>query len=223
MIRINLLPQAKKTKAVRAAPAAPGSTQAWAVVYFAAAVVWVAALVGVYMYYDGILTEQRSANAALSTRIEQLRARSAQLEEVQAQIAESQELEDLVAELNRGRHGPTRLMLELSGILSEGGGPTIDPQALEELRRDDPLAGFNRSWDPRRLWLTSFSEEGVEGARNCSITGLGKTNEDVAEFLRRLNLSEIFTHITLEKTESRDDPETGLTFIGFDLICQVEY
>jgi type IV pilus assembly protein PilN len=111
--------------------------------------------------------------------------------------------------------------MELSQILSPppGGGPTIDPEALEEMRRDNPLAGFNRSWDPRRLWLKSFEE--TDG--NCKITGLGRTNEDVAEMLRRLALSELFTGVTLTKTQSTTVAGLGLSLISFELTCQVSY
>lgn len=216
MIRINLLPQAKK--AARA-PSTPGSVQAWAIVYFVAALLWIIGLVGVYVYYDGVLSEQQSTNQALSMRIDQLRTKSAQLEDIRAEIAKSRELEDLVGELNRARMGPTRVMMELSQILSVEGGPTVDPQELEQLRRVNPLAGFNRSWDPRRLWLVSFEED----SRECRIQGVGKTNEDVAEFLRRLALSEVFERVTLTKTESAVDSETDLTFISFDLTCRVRY
>jgi type IV pilus assembly protein PilN len=220
MIRINLLPQAKKATRA-AAPVTPGNTQAWAIGYAVAAFVWVAALLGIYLLYDAELEEEQATNAALQTQIDQLRSKSAQLEEVQARLAESRRLEEVVNELHRERTGPTRVLMELSQILSPppGGGPTIDPEALEELRRDNPLAGFNRSWDPRRLWINTFTE--TDG--NCEINGLGRTNEDVAEFLRRLALSDLFTNVTLTKTQSRRVQDLGLTLISFELTCQVSY
>jgi len=221
MIRINLLPQAKKV-ARAAAPSTPANVQAWAIGYAVAALVWIAALVGIYMIYDGELEEEQAQNAALNTQIEQLRSKSSQLDEVRARLEASQRLENVVGELERARTGPTRVLMELSQILSPppGGGPTIDPEALEEMRRDNPLAGFNRSWDPRRLWLGAFTE--TDG--NCEMTGLGRTNEDVAEFLRRLALSELFTGVTLRKTESTQVRDLGgLTLISFQLTCQVSY
>ncbi len=221
MIRINLLPQAKKATTRAVAPAAPGNTQAWAIGYGVAALVWVAACLGVYLLYDSQLEEEKATNAALQTQIDQLRSKSAQLEEVRARLAASQQLEEVVGQLHRERTGPTRVLMELSQILSPapGGGPTIDAEALEELRRDNPLAGFNRSWDPRRLWISSFTE--TNG--NCEIRGLGRTNEDVAEFLRRLALSELFTDVTLTKTQSSRVADLGLTLIRFELTCQVSY
>jgi hypothetical protein len=55
------------------------------------------------------------------------------------------------------------------------------------------------------------------------MTGQGKTNEDVAEFLRRLALSEVFETVTLTKTEATEDNASGLSFIGFELTCRVRY
>ncbi|MEZ4248987.1 MAG: PilN domain-containing protein [Polyangiales bacterium] len=218
MIRINLVPQAKR--AARASSPAGGG-QVWAAVYFFGTLVFMGILAVVYFAKDGELEEQRQANNQLRGTIQEIRARSARLEEVQALLAASRNLEEVVGELNRARTGPTRAMLELSRILSTGdsAGPTIDPAALEELRRVNPLAGYNRSWDARRLWLTKFEEEN----RQCRMTGLGRTNEDVAEFLRRLSLSELFEQVTLQRTEAKEDADSGLPVIQFELSCQVSY
>ncbi|MBX3250834.1 MAG: PilN domain-containing protein [Myxococcales bacterium] len=218
MIRINLLPQASKRTA-RSAPA--GNAQVWAAVYFFGALVFMGVLAAVYFSYESELEEQRRANNQLQASIDQLRERSARLEEVRAQLEASLQLEDVVGELNRARTGPTRALMEVSRILSmgPGSGPTIDPAVLEEMRRTNPLAGYNRSWDTRRLWIESF----IEDNRNCSIKGLGRTNEDVAEFLRRLSLSELFTRVTLQRTEAKTDTDSNLPVISFELTCQVAY
>lgn len=226
MIRINLLPEAKR--AARAAGGPSGSAQLWAAIYLIGVVVWGAILAVIYFSYDGKLQEQLSANQALRSQIEDIRSRSARLEEVQAQLEASYALEQVVEELEKARTGPVRAMMELSKILSvcppdrpncEDAGPTIDPQQLEQLRRDNPYATYNRSWDVRRLWLTHFEEEG----RQCRIRGVGRTNEDVAEFLRRLALSELFDQVTLQRTEASRDSDSGLELINFELTCQVMY
>lgn len=220
MIRINLLPQA--SKAVRTTtPAGPSNVQAWYIGYGASALLWVAALAGIYLVYQDDLGEEQLQNAALTTEIEQQRTKSTRLEEVRARLERSVRLEEVVGDLERARTGPTRVLMELSQILSPApnGGPTIDPERLEEMRRDNPLAGFNRSWDPRRLWITRFEE--IDGL--CKIIGIGRTNEDVAELLRRLSLSELFTGVTLQKTQSQEDSNSGLSLIAFELTCSVSY
>lgn len=214
MIRINLLPSAK-----RAAGPATGGTQGWVIGYLVAAVVMIVVLAFVYMGKSRELNEQLAQNNALRQEAADLESQSANIEEVRAELERSRQLESVVADLQRARYGPTAVLMEMSRILSAGGGPTVDPQRLEEIRRQNPLAAFNTAWDPRRLWLAEFREED----RVCTVRGVGKTNEDVAEFLRRLTLSEKFERIELVKTEGATDPETELPVIGFELTCQVIY
>jgi type IV pilus assembly protein PilN len=221
VIRINLLPQARKGAAAArpGAATAPGGQQGWAIAYLLGAFLWAIGLAGVYYVFSSRLDEQLAKNAALSSRIDQIKTQSAGLDDCRGAIGKSQELEEVVGQLQRARLGPTRVLMEMSRILSENGGPTIDPQRLEQLRRENPLAGFNQGWDARRLWVTTFNED----AREVRITGVGKTNEDVAEFLRRLALSDVFENVTLTKTESVTDATTQLSLIGFELNCRVRY
>lgn len=221
MIRINLLPTAKKAgPGVRAAgPAPSGSGQGWAITYLVVGFLWMIGLGGVYYVYSMKLDEQVAKNSALEERIDRMKRQSAGLDDCRARIEKSRELEEVVSQLHRARLGPTRVLMEMSKILSENGGPSIDPQRLELIRRENPLAGYNQGWDARRLWVTSFEED----ARECTIKGIGKTNEDVAEFLRRLALSDIFENVTLTKTESVTESTTDLALIGFELSCRVRY
>lgn len=219
MIRINLLPQAKKTTRGAAVSGGGGGSTGWVAAYFGGALVACVVCAILYFGKQSELDEQLARNATLEQRIAAVTAQSANIDEVRAQLQHSQELEEVVAELQRARFGPTRVLMELSRILSAGGGPSIDPQRLEEIRRGNPLAGYNRSWDSRRLWLTEFSEE----ERVVRIHGLGKTNEDVAEFLRRLALSDSFAEVHLDKTEAVEHPETRLPLVHFELTAQVRY
>jgi type IV pilus assembly protein PilN len=214
VIRINLLPSAK-----RAAGPSTGGVQGWVIGYLVAAVVCVVVLAFVYMGKSRELNEQLAQNSALLTEIEDIESQSANIDEVRAELEQSRQLESVVNDLQRARYGPTSVLMELSRILSAGGGPTVDPQRLEEIRRQNPLAAYNSSWDPRRLWLTSFEEED----RECTLRGLGRTNEDVAEFLRRLTLSERFERVELVKTEGVEERVTEMTFIEFEITCRVTY
>jgi type IV pilus assembly protein PilN len=211
MIRINLLPEAKRVAV------ASGSSQAWGIGYMLAVAAWGVALTLYYMSYKSQLDEQLAANAALEQSIESVKAKSANLGEVEAQLANSRQLEEVVSKLQSARQGPARVLMEMSSILSDGRGPTISAERLEALRRNNPLAGFNAGWDIRRLWLTSFTEN----ARKCNIQGMGRTNEDVAEFLRRLALSELFEGVTLQSTSSAAD--SGQSTVAFTLSCHVRY
>lgn len=217
MIRINLLPGARK--AAGRGASAGGGTQGWIIGYVVAAIICVVVLVFVYVGKSRELNEQLAQNRSLRTEIEDLEAQSANIDQVRADLEQSRTLETVVSDLQRARYGPTAALMELSHILSAGGGPTVDPQRLEEIRRQNPLAAYNTAWDPRRLWVTEFTEDD----RDCTIRGIGKTNEDVAEFLRRLTLSDKFEHIELIKTEGVEEHDTHVAVIGFELTCRVIY
>lgn len=213
MIKINLLPHAKRATN----SAGSGSTQLWGVVYLVGIGVTIIGLSGIYFVKSGELAEQRAQNATLTREIADLRTRSSRLEEVQAALERSERLEEVVAGLNRARSGPLRIVMELTHVLSENSGPTIEPGRLEQLRQENPLAGFNPAWDVRRLWLTSFRE----ASRVVTVKGRARTNEDVAEFLRRISLSQLFSEVTLTKTQS--STTAGLELIDFELTCKVTY
>ena len=214
MIRINLLPDARKQAA-----SGGGTGQGWIIGYLVAAAALVVVLVFVYLSKSRELSEQVAQNNALQRQITDLESESANIDEVRAELEQSRQLEAVVDELQRARYGPTAVLMELSAILSVGGGPTVDPERLEAMRRDNPLARVNAGWDPRRLWLSRLVEED----RACVIAGSARTNEDIAELLRRLTLSDRFENVELVRTEGVEDNATGLVFIDFIINAGVIY
>lgn len=222
MIRINLLPQARRSARGGGGGSSGGGGGlpiVWIALYILGFIGPVIVCGVFYWLGSSELREKNRINNDLRVAIAARERDSAQIDEVRAKLAESQQLEQIANDLTRARTGPTRALMEMSRILSEGGGPTIDPQRLDQIRRDNPLAGFNPGWDTRHLWLSEF----VEDDRVCKIKGVGKTNEDVAELLARLALSDLFTDVTLDKTEATVDDETHLPLIGFELSCRVNY
>ena len=223
MIRINLLPTDKKKRARRIAPSPLPTGDlglgTWAAVYAGAIAIWLVVLGILYFAQSGELEAVNQENKTFEARRDELQGKTKGLADVEGRLEKSRRLEKVVQELERARRGPTRAVMELSKVLSSPGGPTINPAELERMREDNPLAGFNESWDVRRLWLSRFEE--IE--RECKITGMGRSNEDVAEFLRRLTLSEIYESVTLQRTRATNDPDTGLQVVGFDITCKVKY
>jgi type IV pilus assembly protein PilN len=213
MIRINLLPAVKKQSRVES------DARVWVVIYAVFVVAWCVGLAAIFWRTSHERSVREAANQGLEREIEQAQRQNADLTAVKEKLAKSKKLEEVVDKLHKARSGPTRLLMELSKVLSEGKGPSVEPARLEEIRRGNPLAGFNPNWDVRRLWLKSFEEK----KGKCSIKGSGKTNEDVAEFLRRLGLSEVFHQVMLTETSSQIDPDTKLAVVNFTLSCEVLY
>lgn len=213
MIRINLIPEGRRSST------SASSMQAWGIAYLLSGFALCVVLFLVHLNAASALDEQQAKNAVLKRRIETAKAQAGNLGVVEASLAKSRQLEDVANRLQNARQGPTRLLMELSHILSAGRGPTVDPERLEQLRRDNPLAGFNPGWDVRRLSLSGFKEEGGD----CLMTGVGRTNEDVAELLRRLTLSDVFEGVELLNTTSEKDTKTQLTSVEFEIGCKVRY
>ena len=227
MIRINLLSGDKKK---RRGPAfampsfggrgrGGGPAGLWWGIFTVGILLWAGCLGAIYMITGARLADMKKDNGELQTKLDELETKTKGLAEIERALEQSYQLEEVVEELERSRSGPTRALMELSLVLSAAGGPTIDADSLEALRKEDPLAGYNDSWDVRRVWISTFEET----AGVCSIKGVGKTAEDVAEFSRRLDLSELFTDVRLLRTRLENDQASGLEMTAFELKCKVKY
>jgi Tfp pilus assembly protein PilN len=101
--------------------------------------------------------------------------------------------------------------------LSPGKGPTFDRISYEETLRRDPNAGFNASWDARRVWVDGYAED----HKRIKLRGAAKSNEDVAEFLKRLNSSVFFSDVNLDATSQVSG--RGIKYVNFSLSANVMY
>jgi len=190
----------------------------------AMAVVVVLAVVGMFLLTASTTTEADRlvrANNGLKDDIERLKNELGDYEKVKAQRQDLLKQQKTIDILKSGRTGPVYIMRELSDILTPHKGPTFDRPTYEEHLRRDPNVGFNAGWDPRRLWLDSFDET----QRKVRIQGAARTNEDVAEFLKRLQLSVFFTEVTPESTTQVGDNGVagGAKRVTFRVSARVVY
>jgi type IV pilus assembly protein PilN len=214
MIRINLLAvrRAKKRDA--------GERQ---LVFMGMAVmVAVAAMAFFYVGATGELDGLKRANSSVRSDIDRLKADLGDYDKIKDQRQELLKQQKTIQALQAGRTGPLFLMREMSEILTANKGPTFDRASYEERLRRDPNIGFNASWDTRRVWLDSFEEK--EG--KVRIKGAAKSNEDVAEFLKRLQLSLFFSEVAPESTSqiaAAAGATTSVKHVAFNLTAKVVY
>jgi type IV pilus assembly protein PilN len=212
VIRINLLPQKRR------AAKAEGS-QLWAVVI----VLLVAAqAVGFFIYHSHKkeeLTSQRRKNAELSEQIEQSKNAVKSHADVKAQLERLRAREDAISKLQSARTGPTAVLLELARLLTPGRGPSVDPDRLNQLRRENPLAVYNPGWDAKRLWLTKY----IENTRAVRLEGVARDGEDVSELARRMSLSSYFADVRLLPAKKVRSLEAGLDLVQFQLEAKARY
>lgn len=209
MIRINLLP-IRKAKRAEA-----GQRQ---FLYMGLAIMaTLGVLVFVHLQASGDLDEAKRRNTILAAEVGRLKQELGDYDKVRGQREELLRQRKTIQALDAGRTGPVYLLRELSEILSPGKGPTFDRVTYEEQLRRDPNAGFNASWDTRRVWIDSYTE----ADRGVKLKGAAKSNEDVAEFLKRLNSSVFFSDVNLDSTAQQAG--RSVKFVSFSLSAKVVY
>lgn len=214
MIRINLLPQKRRRLAE---PSSGG--ELWVLGALGLLLAEIALLFVFHGFKEEELREQAQKNSQLETQIDQSKKAVANHDEVKKELERMRAREDAIAQLQSARTGPTAVLLELARILTPGRGPSVNPEKLAQLRRDNPLAVYNPSWDARRLWLTSF----VENSRMVKLEGAARDAEDVSELARRLTLSDYFEAVRLLPARASKDESSGLEVVVFALEAQVKY
>ena len=213
MIRINLLP-GKKPKRSEAG-------QRHIVFMGAGLLVGLAGIAIFHIQASNELDEIVRQNALVTAEIDRLKSELGDYDKIKGQREELLKQRKTIEALDKGRTGPVFLLRELSEILTAGKGPTFDGVTYQEALLRDPNIGFNAGWDTRRVWLEQYEEMG----KNVNIKGSAKSNEDVAEFLKRLNLSVFFADVNPQSTTMTQTGGTGSTvkYVTFSLKTRVIY
>lgn len=213
MIRINLLPvKAAKRRASGLRQVLIGAT---------AIVATLAAVAFVHLVAEGAVSAQKAEIDRLNASIKGLKAQVGDYEQVKAQRESLLRQKAAIKKLQDQRSGPAFLLRELSDILTtKGKGPTLVHEQYDQLIQQDPTAGFNAGWEPKRCWLISYAEkDGV-----ATIKGGAKSAEDVAEFLKRLKLSAFFSEVYWRQTQPQVDPRlNNVAYVTFDVTARVHY
>ena len=165
------------------------------------------------------LTQQLDKNKALEAQIKQIKDVAKNHDEIKAKLAALRDREEAIAKLQSARSGPTAMLLEVARLLTPGRGPSVDPNELSKIRRENPTQDYNGNWDPRRLWLTKF----VEQDRTVRLEGIARDGEDVSELARRMNLSTFFDDVQLLPAKRDTEKESGLPMVSFKLEAKVRY
>jgi type IV pilus assembly protein PilN len=209
VIRINLLPL-RKVKRAEA-----GQRQ-----FLYLGVALLATLGGVIFFHlqtSAQADELKRRNTILQADVARLKQEVGDYDKVRSQREELLRQRKTIQALEAGRTGPVYLLREISEILSPGKGPTFDRISYEETLRRDPNAGFNASWDARRVWVDGYAED----HKRIKLRGAAKSNEDVAEFLKRLNSSVFFSDVNLDATSQVSG--RGIKYVNFSLSANVMY
>jgi type IV pilus assembly protein PilN len=213
VIRVNLLPQKRGARG-----AAPPSSPRWLLAVLGVLVVEIIVLFAFHKKKLDDLQEMKDRNAQLSGRIEGIKKLVANHEEIKKALVNLRAREDAIAKLQAARSGPTAVLLEMGQVLTQGKGPTADPERLQQLRKENPLAVYNPGWDTRRLWLMSYTESD----RVVKLDGMARDGSDVSEIAQRLGLSVYFYDVTVLPGQ-KESHKDKLELVSFALQMKVRY
>jgi Tfp pilus assembly protein PilN len=214
MIRINLLPTRKKTKRKKTSSTKIAARP----ILLLGFLIFAAGMVSLYMWYEQL--EAQSVKEATKTR--DLKQKVEELEKVKQTMEERERSQQILAqqnfifdELRYDKIGPPGALLFMSYILSKTEDNSFNAQELQS-QEDN---GWNVSWDPARLWVTSFVEED----KVIEIKGEAMEHEDVTEFYRRLDSSIYFYDVAPDVQELHFAEKLNLRYVSFKVLCKLNY
>ncbi|MEK6606397.1 MAG: PilN domain-containing protein [Myxococcota bacterium] len=214
MIRINLLPVKAAKKRERAERT----------LYYMAFVLTaeLAVLFFVHQWQAGDVEVLAQENAVIGQQIEKLKQEVGDFDAVKSERERLIAQRDIIRRLEAGRTGPVAVLLELSRILSVGGQPTVDPKEYERIRAEEPNKVYDPTWDPRRVAISSFA---AAADATTHIDAYAKDNSDVAEFVKRLDISQLFDDPVLQGSDTVGDSVAakGIKHVHFNLDVKVKY
>jgi type IV pilus assembly protein PilN len=212
MIRVNLLPHVRETRAT------PEGSQLWILAVMGVVVLEIVGLFFFHQTKEDELAEIKTRSAQLQNEINDIKGVVKDHAQVKERLAVLRAREQAIARLQDARKGPTAVLMELSHVLTVGRGPTIDELTAQKMKTN-PLAVFNPTWDTRRLWLTSL----VENERSVRLDGTARDGTDVYEFAQRLKLSRFFSEVTLLPGKQQQEQGTKVDVVTFALQVKARY
>ncbi len=159
--------------------------------------------------------DMKATNADLEKQNEVIRKQTADLSRMQAEVKAAQEKEEAIERLRSARATPAWMLWELSNILTRDRLPTVTPRMQKKID-NDPNLQFSTSWDPKKVWISEFSES----AGAFKMAGGAQSDSDYVQLALRLKASMFFENVTMEGASE----QTGNTpFFNFVIVGKVRY
>jgi len=219
MIKINLLPQRKSKKQQE-----PGQLEALLALV---GLVGAGAIVFVLVHRPAVRERDRlgAEVTELQDRNNKQRQKVADLPARQAAVDAETKRADSITRLVGTTVLPDNILHELSRILTLEG-PTMS-DAMSALtsggNTGDPNKRFSQDWDPKHVWITSFTTKGDL----FTLEGGAQAESDVPQLAKRMQASVYFREVTSplsQRVEPSAQPGTsGVAYYKFTLSGKVVY
>lgn len=182
MIRVNLLPSSKG--------GGGGDGRQFLLLVLVALIAQGGLLFYLQSEADNQLVAVQNKNAQVQNKIKKLQTKTKTVAALEKEKESLQRQKQVLNSLVEGQSGPARVLYALGTLLRK----VEDPE--EKLKVQN--LGWNPDWDPKNLWIDVLQEK----QRNVTIMGVARSNEDLSQFLHRLNSSKHFHQVELIISEA---------------------
>jgi type IV pilus assembly protein PilN len=231
MIKINLLPQKKVKRAgIGSRVTAPRATGGAAAdgqrdILIGAGAIVAAAVIVFFVVHKPIgdkRDDYETANAKLN---DEIRVKSNDLknyENLKKVVEAAEQRSESIEKLVQAKSVPANFLHELGEILTPGRLPTMSQEMATKISdgpQGDPNKRFLVDWDPKHVWITSFSEkDGV-----FTLKGGAQSDPDVAQLTKRLQASVYFMDVSPKGGVRVVDRESSQPYYDFTITGRVVY
>lgn len=216
MIKINLLPARKPKR-----QAEPGQTEVaigMGVLMALAAIVYFTIHRGTAEARDDYKAEADSLVADNNAK----RARMADMPQREAAFKAEQSRNEAIKQLVNTIVVPDNVLHELGEILTPGRMPTMTKAMVERISdgpKGDPNRRFALDWDPKHVWITSFTLKGDV----FTLEGGAQAESDIPQLAKRMQASVYFDEITSPSSTRVDEKQLGISYYKFSITGKVVY
>jgi hypothetical protein len=234
MIKINLLPQRKakrgglgagpRVTSPRGAPRVGGGDGQRDVLIGVGAILAAAAVV-FFVVHKPIGDKKKDYEEQTAKLNEELRIKRNDLKNYEnlKKVVEAAELRSAsIDKLVKAKAVPANFLHELGQILTPGMQPTMSREMTQKVSdgpQGDPNKRFLVDWDPKHVWITSFTEK--DGA--FVLKGGAQSDPDVAQLTKRLQASVYFMDVSPKGGVRVADRESGTPYYDFTITGKVVY
>jgi Tfp pilus assembly protein PilN len=216
MIKINLLPARKPRR--QSEPGQLDAAIGIGALLAAAAVVFFIAHRPMASDRDKFLDEANAIandNNAKRAKIADLPQREAAFKAEQARNAAIKQLVNTIVV-------PDNVLHELGEILTPARLPTMTRAMAERVsqgHKGDQNRRLQLDWDPKHVWITSFSTKGD----TFILEGAAQSEADTSQLAKRMQASVYFADVTSPNSSRFEDKTNSITYYKFTISGKVVY
>lgn len=216
MIKINLVPQRKVKRASE-----PGMKDVW--IGAALVLAGIAAVIAlVHFPTKRELTQLEEANAIVRGELATMRDNLKGYEELKKAAEAATARGEAIQMLLAAKIVPANVLHELGEILTPGKMPTMSAEMARRTGMgpdSDPNRRLDPSWDPKHVWLLSFTDK--EGT--FSLEGGAQSDSDFNQFAKRLQASVYFVDVTPMRSERVVEQGSNTPYSRFTITGKLVY